>query len=48
MKQCEKVGCEKNVWYNFSGWPKRFCKAHVLEGMVRMLAQVHRYLDVWC
>ncbi len=35
IKNCETVGCEKNAWYNFSGWPARFCRQHREEGMVR-------------
>ena len=39
--RCEADGCATQPIYGFPGEVKRRCKAHALEAMVRMLAQVH-------
>jgi hypothetical protein len=36
--KCEGDGCAKQPSFGFPGERPRRCKAHMLEGMVRMLA----------
>ena len=42
VAKCEADGCKKQPAFGFPGERPRRCKAHMLEGMVRMLAQGHR------
>jgi len=39
--KCEAISCAKQPSFGFLGERPRRCKAHMLEGMVRMLAQGH-------
>jgi hypothetical protein len=36
---CEASGCAKQPYFGFPGERRRRCRAHMLEGMVRVLAQ---------
>jgi hypothetical protein len=36
--KCEADGCAKQPMFGFPGGRRRRCKAHMLEGMVRVLA----------
>ncbi len=38
-RKCEGHGCAKLPSFGYPGERKRRCKAHMLEGMVRVLAQ---------
>jgi hypothetical protein len=42
---CEALGCAKRPSFGFLGERPRRCKAHLLEGMVRTLAQRHRQVN---
>ncbi len=37
--KCEASGCAKQPYFSFPGERRRRCKAHMLEGMVRVMAQ---------
>ncbi len=45
---CEADGCAKHSSFGFLGEQERRCKAHMLEGMVRMLAQGAIYTMCSC
>ena len=44
--KCEADCCDKQPSFGFLGERPRRCKAHMLEGMVRLLAQRHMMSDV--
>jgi len=46
--RCEADGCTKQPLFGFLGEQPRRCKSHMLDGMVRLLAQGHVELICTC